>query len=111
MLLEKTEVQKSGEASQSTSPGETVVPSAPSIDGQMQEALKVLSEETLQLSEFLWQEEKLVKELCTLLKLVLKRLGLSFNLPPSLFPQSEKIQKIILNDETHLILINDQNEV
>jgi hypothetical protein len=77
----------------------------------MQEALKVLSEETLQLSEFLWQEEKLVKELCTLLKLVLKRLGLSFNLPPSLFPQSEKIQKIILNDETHLILINDQNEV
>jgi hypothetical protein len=111
MLLEKTEVQKSNEVSQTTNPGEAAVLPAPSIDGQMQEALKVLSEETLQLSEFLWQEEKLVKELCTLLRLVLKRLGLSFNLPPNLFPQSGKIQKIILNDETHLILINDQNEV
>lgn len=111
MLLEKTEVQKSSEGSQATSPGEAAILPSPSLDSQMQESLKVLSEETLQLSEFLWQEEKLVKEMCALLKLVLKRLGLSFNLPANIFPQAEKMQKIILNDEAHLILINDQNEV
>lgn len=109
--MEKTEVQKSSEGSQTTSPGEAATLPSPSLDSQMQESLKVLSEETLQLSEFLWQEEKLVKEMCALLKLVLKRLGLSFNLPANIFPQAEKMQKIILNDEAHLILINDQNEV
>ncbi len=109
--MEKVEAEKSSEGSQITSTGEATVASSTSSDSQMQESLRILSEETLQLSEFLWQEEKLVKEMCVLLKLVLKHLGLSFNLPANVLPQTEKMQRIILNDEAHLILINDQNEV
>jgi len=112
MLLEKAEVQdKSSEGSPIVVTGEaSSAPSPPSGD-QIQESLKVLSEETLQLSEFLWQEEKLIKELCVLLKLVLGQLNLSFNLPTNILPKTDKVQRIILNDEAHLILINDQNEV
>jgi len=110
--LEKAEVaEKSSEGSQKTTTGEATPLLSPSSDDQIQESLKILSEETLQLSEFLWQEEKLIKELCVLLKLVLKQLTLSFNIPANVLPQTEKIQRIILNDEAHLILINDQNEV
>lgn len=111
MLLEKVEVQTSSEGAQTASQGQVAVLSSQSLDSQMQESLRVLSEETLQLSEYLWQEDKLIKELCALLRVVLKKLGLSFNLPPNVLPQTEKAQRIILNDEAHLILINDQNEV
>jgi len=110
--LEKAEVaEKSSEGSQKVITGEATPPPSPSSSDQIQESLKILSEETLQLSEFLWQEEKLIKELCVLLKLVLKQMNLSFNVPANVLPQTDKIQRIILNDEAHLILINDQNEV
>ena len=110
--MEKTEVaEKINEDSQKMITEEaTPSPSSPSSD-QIQESLKTLSEETLQLSEFLWQEEKLINELCVLLKLILKKLNLSFNIPANVLPQTEKIQRITLNEEAHLILINDQNEV
>ncbi|HKZ93616.1 MAG TPA: hypothetical protein VJ249_03410 [Candidatus Bathyarchaeia archaeon] len=78
---------------------------------QMQESLKVLSEETLQLSELIWHESKLTREFCALLKQVLRQLNMSFNLPVSIFPHGQKLQQVILNPEAHLILINDKNEV
>jgi len=90
---------------------ETPAQPSQSLDEKMQESLKILSEETLQLSEFLWQEEKLIKELCTLLKLVLRQLNICFNLPLNILPRTKKMQKIVLNDEAHLIMVNDQNEV
>jgi len=110
--LEKAEVeQKSSDDSQKIITEESPPNPNQSSRDQMQESLKILSEETLQLSEFLWQEEKLIKELCALLKLVLKQLNLSFNLPANILPHTETVKRIILNDEAHLILINDQNEV
>lgn len=110
--MEKAQVEeKNSENSQKTITGETPSPPNQSLSDQIQESLKVINEEALQLSEFLWQEEKLIKELCDALKQVLKQLNMSFNLPPSVFPQTEKIQQIILNDEAHLIFINDKNEV
>jgi len=77
----------------------------------MQESLKVLSEETLQLSELIWQEAKLTKEFCAVLKQVLKQLKISFNLPVNLVANGQRLQQAILNPEAHLILINDKNEV
>jgi len=77
----------------------------------MQESLKVLSEETLQLSELIWQEAKLTKEFCAVLKQVLKQLKISFNLPVNILAQGQRIQQAILNSEAHMILINDKNEV
>jgi len=110
--LEKAEVAgKGSEDTQKVITEEATPPASPSSSDQIQESLRVLSEETLQLSEFLWQEEKLIKELCVLLKLVLNQLNLSFNIPLNVLQQTDKIQRAILNDEAHLILINDQNEV
>jgi hypothetical protein len=77
--------------------------------GQIKESLKTINQETHQLSQLLLQEKRLVKELCSLLKLILKRLQLSFNLPPHLFPQASKTLKTILNDEAHLIFLHNQS--
>jgi len=81
------------------------------LNEQMQESLKVLSEETLQLSELIWQEAKLTKEFCAVLKQVLKQLKISFNLPVNVIAQGQRLQQAILNPEAHMILINDKNEV
>ncbi len=111
MLLEKVEVKENN--SQNGQPpvtGEVQQISYGSSD-PMQEALRTVSEETLQLSECLWQERKLIGELGALLKRILKRLGMSFILPAEVFPRTDKVQQAILSDEAHLILINDKNEV
>ena len=102
--------QKSSESSQPLVLAETSEPSR-ALNDQMQESLKVLSEETLQLSELIWQEAKLTKEFCAVLKQVLKQLKISFNLPVNILAQGQRIQQAILNSEAHMILINDKNEV
>lgn len=110
--MEKAEVQEKGSPDSQGAIVQGVQPQgSQSTDDQMENSLKNLSEETLQLSEFLWQEEKLTKELCALLKLVFRQLGVSFNLPSNVLPQSGNLRRITLNDEAHMILINDQNEV
>ncbi len=102
--------QKSSESSQPLVLAETMEPSRV-LNDQMQESLKVLSEETLQLSELIWQEAKLTKEFCAVLKQVLKQLKISFNLPVNILAQGQRLQQAILNSEAHVILINDKNEV
>lgn len=102
--------QKSSESSQPLVLAETAETSR-ALNDQMQESLKVLSEETLQLSELIWQEVKLTKEFCAVLKQVLKQLRISFNLPVNVLAQGQRLQQAILNSEAHLILINDKNEV
>ena len=102
--------QKSSESSPPLVLAETSATS-PTLNEQMQESLKVLSEETLQLSELIWQEAKLTKEFCAVLKQVLKQLKISFNLPVNLVANGQRLQQAILNPEAHLILINDKNEV
>jgi len=110
--LEKVEVeQKDGANAQPLVLAEAVQGAPPAVNDQMQESLKVLSEETLQLSELIWQEAKLVREFCALLKQVLRQLNISFSLPVSVFPEGRKLQQVVLNSEAHLILINDKNEV
>lgn len=110
--MEKAEVEeKSSEDSQKVVTEAASAQASQSLDEKMQESLKILSEETLQLSEFIWQEEKLIKELCALLKHVLKQLNISFNLPLDTLPHPDRTRRIMLNDEAHLIFINDQNEV
>ena len=102
--------QRGSESSQPLVLAETAEPSR-ALNDQMQESLKVLSEETLQLSELIWQEAKLTKEFCAVLKQVLKQLRISFNLPVNILAQGQRIQQAILNSEAHMILINDKNEV
>jgi len=81
------------------------------LEQKLQELLKSISEETLQLSEFLMEENKMMEELCIALKMVLKKLNVSFNIPPQDIPFRKKIKKVILNEEGHLILVHEKGEV
>ncbi len=103
--------QKSSENPPPLVLAETPAGTSNTLNEQMQESLKVLSEETLQLSELIWQEAKLTREFCAVLKQVLRHLKISFNLPVNVLSQGQKLQQAILNPEAHLILINDKNEV
>jgi len=81
------------------------------IEQKLQELLKSISEETLQLSEFLMEENKLMDELCMSLKQILKKLNVSFNIPPQDIPLRKKVKKVILNEEGHLILVHEKGDV
>ncbi|MEM0057352.1 MAG: hypothetical protein QXG58_01395 [Candidatus Bathyarchaeia archaeon] len=81
------------------------------FEQKLQELLRSISEETLQLSEFLMEEEKLIKELCTSLRQVLKKLKVSFYIPPRELPIRGKVKKVILNEECNLILVYEKGEV
>ena len=81
------------------------------LEQKLQELLKIINEETLQLSEFLMEEDKLIKELCNSLKQVLKKLNVSFNIPSKDMPIKAKVKRVILNEECHLILVYEKGEV
>lgn len=81
------------------------------VEQKLQELLKSINEETLQLSEFLMEESKLMNELCMSLRQILKKLNVSFNIPPHDLPLSKKVRKVILNEEGHLILVYEKGEV
>ena len=81
------------------------------IEQKLQELLKSINEETLQLSEFLLEENKIMDDLCMSLKQILKKLNVSFNIPPSDVPLRKKVKKVILNEEGHLILVYEKGEV
>jgi hypothetical protein len=81
------------------------------VEQKLQELLKTISEETLQLSEFLMEESNLVQELYTSLKQILKKLNVSFNVPPKNLPLKRQVKKVILNEECHLIIVHEKGEV
>jgi hypothetical protein len=81
------------------------------IEQKLQELLKSINEEVLQLSEFLMEESKLMKELCISLRHILKKLNVSFNVPPQDLPLPKRVSKVILNEEGHLILVYEKGEV
>jgi hypothetical protein len=81
------------------------------IEQKLQELLKSINEETLQLSEFLMEESKLMNELCASLRQILKKLNVSFNIPPQNLPLRKNVKKVILNEEGHLILVYEKDEL
>ncbi|MEM3735304.1 MAG: hypothetical protein QXH40_01750 [Candidatus Bathyarchaeia archaeon] len=81
------------------------------LEQKLQELLKSISEETLQLSEFLMEEDKLIRDLCTSMRQILKKLNVSFNIPPREIPIKARVKKVILNEECNLILVYEKGEV
>jgi hypothetical protein len=82
------------------------------IEKRFNELLTTISEETLQLSEFLLEEKKLIQELCMFLRHILRRLNMTFNIPLKAVPElQEKAKKIVLNKEGHLIVIYEKEKV
>ncbi len=113
MLLEKVEVQQQSGSSQNliTADIHQNMLTDQVSKGPIDEALKNLNEEALQLSELLDHEEKLIKELCTLLRQVLGQLKISFGIQADVVPQPWGAPRMYLNAEAHVISINDKNEV
>jgi hypothetical protein len=85
--------------------------SSAEFEQKLQEILTSLNEEVLQLSEFLLEENKIVNELCTALKQILKKFDVSFNIPTKDLPTKRKIEKAILNEEGHLVLLYEKGDV
>lgn len=81
------------------------------MEQKFEELLRSIREETLQLSEFLIEEKRLIHELYILLKLALRQLNASFRISAQMIPLSERIKHVVLNEEGHLILVNDKGEV
>jgi len=128
--LEKVEVEEKGKenvglvegepSDVSSQPRNEEMVTAGSVDtertlGEMEqkfeELLRVIREETLQLSEFLIEEKRLIHELYVLLKLALRQLNASFRVSAKMISLSERIKHVVLNEEGHLILVNDKGEV
>jgi hypothetical protein len=111
--LEKVEAQQQSGDSQNpiTADIHPYVPMDQVSKGPIDEALRNLNEEALQLSELLDHEEKLIKELCTLLRQVLGQLKISFTIQANVVPQPWGASRMYLNAEAHVISINDKNEV
>jgi hypothetical protein len=82
------------------------------IEKRFNELLTTISEETLQLSEFLLEEKKLIQELCMFLRHILKRLNMTFNIPLKAIPELQgKAKRIVLNKEGHLIVIYERDKI
>jgi hypothetical protein len=85
----------------------------PTSEGEqrLQEILKSINDETLQLGDFLSSETVLVKELCTSLTEILKKLDVSFNIPQQDVPLGKKVKKVILTEQGHLSVTGEEGEV
>jgi len=81
------------------------------MEQKFEELLRVIREETLQLSEFLIEEKRLIHELYVLLKQTLRQLNASFHISVKMVPLSERIKHVVLNEEGHLILVDDKGGV
>jgi hypothetical protein len=82
------------------------------VERKFAELLTTLGEETLQLSEFLIEEKKLVQELCSALREILRSLNMSLDISLKSVPDfAGKVKQVTLNNEGHLILIHDNGEV
>lgn len=88
-----------------------IVDSETRNEKKLQELLRNINEETLHLSEFLMEEDKLIDDLCEFLKQILKKLHISFNISPRDIPVKTKVKKAMLNEEGHLIFVYGKGEV
>jgi len=77
---------------------------------KLQEILKNMNEETLQLNDFLTEESKLVSELCNSLKEILKKLNISLAIPHQDLPIQKKIKKAVLKQDGNLVLTEENGE-
>jgi len=82
------------------------------VEKRFNELLSTINEETIQLSELLVEEKKLIQELCTLLRNILTRLDMTFDLSLRTIPELQpKAKKIVLNKEGSLILTYEKEKV
>ena len=80
-------------------------------ENKLNELLRAVSNEASQLTQFLAEEKKLSNELCNLLTQILKRLKITFNIPPAYLAKIDDAKHIKLNTEGHLIVVRNGNKI
>ena len=81
------------------------------IERRFFDELKSLSEEAMQLAEFLSEDKRLCHELCSLLRDSLGRLDMTIELPVKAFPFLEKAERVMLNPRCHLIVVHQDGGI
>ncbi|MGD8545397.1 MAG: hypothetical protein PVH12_04385, partial [Candidatus Bathyarchaeota archaeon] len=69
------------------------------MEQELHKFLNSIGEETLQLKEFLSEENRLMNELCISIRKILKKLNIAFNIPPQKVPLRREAKRVILNEE------------
>lgn len=100
-LSEQNESDSNSETTENLAEGEQ----------KLQELLRSINEETSQVNDFLMREDKLITELCTSLKEILKRLHISISLPQHDLPLQKRAKKVILNEDAQLAVTSESGEV
>ena len=81
------------------------------IEKRFFDELKSLSEEALQLTEFLSEDKRLCHELCSLLRDSLGRLDLTIDVQVRALPFLEKTERVMLNTHCHLIIVKEDGRI
>ncbi|MGB9134214.1 MAG: hypothetical protein WCC63_01295 [Candidatus Bathyarchaeia archaeon] len=82
------------------------------VEGRFQEFLKAIGEETSQLAQFLVQERKLTRELCSFLTQILKNLKISFAIPSEyLVALGEEAKQVRLGRDGYLQITRNDGKV
>lgn len=76
-----------------------------------QDLLNEIGEESLHLREFMMEENRLMNELGVAIKTVMKRLRVSFAIPPENIPVRKNVTKIVLNEDGYLTLYSEKHEL
>jgi hypothetical protein len=82
----------------------------PEAEEKLKNLLMKLCEETLQLSQFLSEENKLINEICSSLRQVLKKLNISVVIPSQEIPSRERLKKAVLTEKAELVINKENNE-
>jgi len=83
-----------------------------SIDEKsLQEILKSIEKESVELKKYLTEERKLTRESCEILREVLKHLKTSFEITPVTLNSKEKPVKTVLNEKGELVLFYGEKRV
>jgi hypothetical protein len=75
---------------------------------KMNVLLQTMNAESAQLGEFLAVENKLMIELCTSFAQILKRVKVSFSIPPQDLPLKAKAKKVTLDENGHLAVFYEK---
>ena len=78
---------------------------------RLQDLLNEIGEESLHLREFMMEESRLMNELSLAIKTLMKRLRVSFAIPPENIPVRKHVTKIVLNEDGYLKLYSEKNEL
>jgi len=81
------------------------------VEEKFSSLLKVITEDSRQLSEYLLAEENMISQICASLRKIFEELDLSVVLPKQAVPSLEKSREVILNSEGHLIIVQKDGTV